>query len=141
VASISVGTGSGLYAPLTRSSNFFVGDGEGRFLAHSLAHVSMPHHTALALHSILSAVEFFSPSVHEVPVPVRQYLHPVCSVLLKVIGVPVTETVTHFEIERGLPRRLKGGGGTAASSNNNQEKENAMLAMSVFQAPFTLGSR
>lgn len=134
VASVVVGTGSGLYAPLTRSSNFFVGDGEGRFLAHSLAHVSMPHHTGLALHSILSAVEVFSPSIHEVPVSVRQYLHPICAALLKVIGVPVTESVAHFEVEGGIPRRLKGG-----SNENDQEKQEAMLGLTIFQAPFTLG--
>lgn len=135
VASVAVGTGNGLYAPLTRNSNFFVGDGNGRFLAHSLAHVSMPHHTALALHGILSAAEFFSPRLHEVPASARQYLHPVCATLLNLIGVPVTESVAHFESVGGMPRRLKATGG---GNDQQKEEESAMLGLSVFQPPVVL---
>jgi len=82
----------GAYAPLTWGSNFFVGSVEPSassfFLAHSFAMVQAPQWIEGAFHALLSAVEFFVPTVHDMDDSKdTAYLHPVCRFLLRALGI------------------------------------------------------
>ena len=80
-------TGHGFYAPWTATANFYVGMGQGFFLAHSLANV---HSRFEALvRALLKLLELFVPSIHEVDeVTETNYLHPVASIFWSIAEVP-----------------------------------------------------
>jgi len=82
VISLSPTVGHGLYAPLTATSNFFVGSPElnTSVLASSFAEVRHPERYAYALQRIMDVAEYFDPSIHEVHS--SSYLHPVARVLM-----------------------------------------------------------
>jgi len=82
VDSLSPTVGHGLYAPLTATSNFYVGSPELKtsVLASSFAEVRHPERYAYALQRIMDVAEYFDPSIHEVHS--SSYLHPVARVLM-----------------------------------------------------------
>merc|ERR1712228_494152 len=97
VRDISLTHGQGLYAPLTMTSNYFVGDGtpESSFLAHNFAHLATPQRYDSAIHGLLSVVELFKPSIHAVGHSERSYVHPVMRVLARVAGIQVGGATDH----------------------------------------------
>lgn len=84
VNSVSDTKARGLYAPLTATSNFFVGGPEMKttVLAHSFAELRYPRRYEGLIQYLLSVTEFFSPSVHEITD--GDYIHPVFVVLMKI---------------------------------------------------------
>lgn len=87
----------GLYAPLTRTSNFFVG-GKGEtpgVLAHSFAQVQRPRRYEAIFHRFLDVVELFWHSVNDVDASNdAAYVHPVARAWMWIAGVPTTDAMT-----------------------------------------------
>lgn len=79
VNSVTETMGQGLYAPLTWTSNFFVGGPEMRasVLAHSFAELRHPMWYEGALHKLLSFVELFVPRFNDIAEKDEAYIHPV----------------------------------------------------------------
>jgi len=89
VQSVSEVNATGLYAPLTMSSNYFVAasGSDSMFLAHSFAHVRGPNRVSIVFHTLLSAVELVYPAIHDVDEHEETaYMHPVCKHAMKVFG-------------------------------------------------------
>lgn len=92
---------TGLFAPLTLTSNFFVGHGENVYtnamvLAHSFAVVPYPQWFAPPFHAFLSMWEAFYPTVHEFDETSQDvYLHPACQQLMGIFGISVLEDPIH----------------------------------------------
>lgn len=86
VRSVSETTARGLYAPLTATSNFFVGGPQlsTSVLAHSFAEFHNPRRYEGVLHRVMSVVEFFIPSIHDINEDTA-YMHPVARVLMKLL--------------------------------------------------------
>eukprot|EP00747_Dinoflagellata_sp_TGD_P122395 gnl/TRDRNA2_/TRDRNA2_173617_c0_seq1.p1 gnl/TRDRNA2_/TRDRNA2_173617_c0~~gnl/TRDRNA2_/TRDRNA2_173617_c0_seq1.p1 ORF type:complete len:608 (+),score=46.18 gnl/TRDRNA2_/TRDRNA2_173617_c0_seq1:203-1825(+) len=85
-------TGEGLYAPLTWTSNYYVStdDGSESILAHGFAELPKPQMMEKPLHAILSVVEFFYPSIHDVDDNAESsYTHPFARLLAWVAGIRI----------------------------------------------------
>lgn len=100
----------GAYAPLTWGSNFFVGPAQPSasrfFLAHSFAEVQAPKRMEGLFHALLSAVEFFVPSVHDIDDGKdTAYLHPVCRFLVRALRIQINgdADIPVVKIVRTLP--------------------------------------
>eukprot|EP00747_Dinoflagellata_sp_TGD_P062272 gnl/TRDRNA2_/TRDRNA2_152923_c2_seq2.p1 gnl/TRDRNA2_/TRDRNA2_152923_c2~~gnl/TRDRNA2_/TRDRNA2_152923_c2_seq2.p1 ORF type:complete len:787 (+),score=96.98 gnl/TRDRNA2_/TRDRNA2_152923_c2_seq2:64-2424(+) len=95
VRSSTLEMGQGMYAPLTWTSNFFVGFGEDSslpmaILAHSFAALPYPRLAERPLHILFSIVEFFRPSIHsDFSSSTTNYVHPICRFLSWVAGVQI----------------------------------------------------
>merc|ERR1712039_380397 len=89
------------YAPLTRTSNFFVGIGKdfgekSSFLAHNFALVPHPQWVERPFHTLLSLSEFFSPSINDIDENVEaNYVHPLCRFAMRLFGIPIGATPEH----------------------------------------------
>jgi len=69
----------GVYAPLTRLNNFYVGsDASSPLLAHALAHVPYPQTFGPMYHGLLSLAELWDSNIHALTSQDR-YVHPVAS--------------------------------------------------------------
>mmetsp|Transcript_44065 Transcript_44065/g.99116 ORF Transcript_44065/g.99116 Transcript_44065/m.99116 type:complete len:461 (-) Transcript_44065:106-1488(-) len=153
VASVKEVQGKGLYAPLTYTSNLFVGGPgllpsnvthedahHGAVLVHSFAHVSEPQRYDWAWHLLLSAVERIKPSWTQASVMNRDdgYVHPVARLFMRLLGIaPIESIAIDREIDGISGRRLKGGGGgggaggRAGGGGNNEEEKKKELLLSV----------
>jgi hypothetical protein len=87
VESISETAAKGAYAPLTFTSNFFVGgpDMKNGVLAHSFAEIRYPQRIESAFHAVMTVAEFFQPSIHAVGND-QAYVHPVARFFMKILG-------------------------------------------------------
>lgn len=114
VREVSLEDAQGLFAPLTWTSNFFVGYGEevhanARFLAHSFAVVPHPQWFETPFHALLSIAEFFSPAIHGFDEKNDEvYLHPVCRRLMRTFGIQFVEgalqtTIVDLTLVPGSP--------------------------------------
>eukprot|EP00747_Dinoflagellata_sp_TGD_P127000 gnl/TRDRNA2_/TRDRNA2_174349_c0_seq2.p1 gnl/TRDRNA2_/TRDRNA2_174349_c0~~gnl/TRDRNA2_/TRDRNA2_174349_c0_seq2.p1 ORF type:complete len:1071 (+),score=112.82 gnl/TRDRNA2_/TRDRNA2_174349_c0_seq2:2-3214(+) len=87
VTRVSSEVGTGLYAPWTMTSNFYVGMGEGYFLAHGLANVHSRFETLV--NAMFTILELFMPSIHKLNEGTdANYLHPIARVFWSIIDVP-----------------------------------------------------
>jgi hypothetical protein len=85
----------GLFAPLTETSNFFVGghDGTPGILAHSFAQLQEPQRYEAAFHGSLSVAEFFWSSINEVNHGSDEpYVHPIARLWMDIAGIRTTQT-------------------------------------------------
>lgn len=84
VTGVSETTARGLYAPLTSTSNFFVGGPQLKtnVLAHSFAEVRHPQRYERIVQGLISIGEYFVPSINDVSKD-HAYYHPVAKVLMK----------------------------------------------------------
>lgn len=93
----------GLYAPLTGTSNFFVG-GPGEtpgVLAHSFAQLKQPRRYEGVFQRFLTVAEFFWPSISNVDHSSRHaYIHPVAKLWMWVAGIPTTQ-----ELQQAVTKR------------------------------------
>jgi hypothetical protein len=87
VKSIARTMGHGLYAPLTGTSNYFVGGPQlkTRVLAHNFAEVRYPRRFEGVVQSMFAIYEFFIPSSRHINQD-DAYIHPVASMLMKLFG-------------------------------------------------------
>merc|ERR1712232_270007 len=96
---------NGLYAPLTRTSNFFVG-GPGQrpaVLAHSFAQLEQPRRYEAAFHLFLNIAEFFFPSLSEVEETCNEpYVHPVARAWMRLAGIPTTQEMAQLITRRTI---------------------------------------
>lgn len=138
----------GLYAPLTGTSNFFVGGPGERpaVLAHSFAQLQQPRRYEAAFHHFLSIAEFFRPSISDIDDTFNEpYVHPVARMWMRIAGVSTYQEIDELPTRRTIrpnseggfndiettrddgltqrrlaaERRLAGGGGNG-NNNNNQ---------------------
>ena len=71
----------GVFAPLTRLSNFYVGTNSSNLLlAHSFAHVRFPQTFEPIVQGLVSLAEFWNPKINEVT-DEEMYVHPVAQTL------------------------------------------------------------
>lgn len=97
VKKVSAVSAHGLYAPLTYTSNFFVGgkDEVPGVLAHSFAQVQRPRRYEALFHRFLDVAEFLWPSVNDLNAPSEEaYIHPVARVWMWLAGIPTTELMS-----------------------------------------------
>mmetsp|Transcript_18085 Transcript_18085/g.32800 ORF Transcript_18085/g.32800 Transcript_18085/m.32800 type:complete len:433 (+) Transcript_18085:63-1361(+) len=144
VVSVKEVQGRGLYAPLTHTSNLFIGGAEllsgnmtepdahhRTVLAHSFAHVSEPQRYEWAWHLLLSAVEHIKPSWGQASSlnDVDGYVHPVARLLMRLLGIaPIENIAIESEVDGVTGRRLAGG---SSSSNNDQAEKRKELLITI----------
>eukprot|EP00747_Dinoflagellata_sp_TGD_P196818 gnl/TRDRNA2_/TRDRNA2_67405_c1_seq1.p1 gnl/TRDRNA2_/TRDRNA2_67405_c1~~gnl/TRDRNA2_/TRDRNA2_67405_c1_seq1.p1 ORF type:complete len:830 (-),score=67.49 gnl/TRDRNA2_/TRDRNA2_67405_c1_seq1:82-2541(-) len=86
VTSLSAKTRKGMYAPWTKTLNFYVAAGEGFVLAHGLANVH--HRLGGVMNAVFTILEMLMPSIHSFDeVAETDYLHPVGRLFWSVAGV------------------------------------------------------
>jgi hypothetical protein len=149
---------TGLFAPLTATSNYFVG-GPGEtpaVLAHSFAQLQDPRRFEVAFHGSLSAAEFFWPSINEVDhTNNAPYVHPVARLWMRLAGIQMIQAFTYLNTKRTIQqdadlgfldtdtrtvdealarrrlgeRRLNNNGG----NNENNEEQMLIIIYSVIQ--------
>lgn len=99
VQKISQTKGVGLYAPLTKTSNFFVG-GPGEspaVLAHSFAQLEQPQKYQAAFHLFLDIAEYIWPSINHVEdTSGENYIHPIARMWMRLAGIPTTQDMEDF---------------------------------------------
>jgi hypothetical protein len=87
VESISETQGKGLYAPLTLTTNYFVGEVMSPgVLAHSFAELRHPQWYERTFHAMLTVAEFFKPKINAIDANDQAYLHPVAAFFMKMLG-------------------------------------------------------
>jgi hypothetical protein len=98
---------TGLFAPLTRLSNFYVAakGSASTFLVHSYAHVRYPDTLTPICNGILSMAEAWNPEVNYVEPNNADYVHPVASRLQNVFSFLVDKSARQAEVSR-LPVAL-----------------------------------
>jgi len=134
----------GAYAPLTWGSNLFVGPAEPSassfFLAHSFAMVQSAQRIQGPFHALLSAVEFFVPSVHDIDDSKdTSYLHPVCRFFLYAFGIqtggdadiPVVNVKRTLWVEAKAPEHNSPLRGRRLDHKDHEEGEDQNLPVSV----------
>jgi hypothetical protein len=93
VTGVSETRARGLYAPLTSTSNFFVGGPQMKtaVLAHNFAELRYPRRFDGIIQRLISAAEFVKPTINEVTTKDGDYIHPVFATLMKLVGPWVME--------------------------------------------------
>mmetsp|Transcript_81405 Transcript_81405/g.141312 ORF Transcript_81405/g.141312 Transcript_81405/m.141312 type:complete len:281 (-) Transcript_81405:50-892(-) len=91
VKGVSETAAHGLYAPLTWTSNYFVGgpsasEADKYILAHSYAEFHNPRRYEAMFNAMLSVAEFLSPSVHDVNSADEVHIDPVAKFLMRLFG-------------------------------------------------------
>eukprot|EP00812_Abedinium_dasypus_P000730 NODE_1086_length_1244_cov_244.814130.p1 GENE.NODE_1086_length_1244_cov_244.814130~~NODE_1086_length_1244_cov_244.814130.p1 ORF type:complete len:373 (+),score=59.23 NODE_1086_length_1244_cov_244.814130:69-1187(+) len=135
VRAVSKTYGRGRYAPLTWSSNFFVGEAETGVLAHSFAQLPSPRRYEAALHFVLSALETIVPSLHDVGDADKEYMHPVARACMWLWGVPLDAG-----FEREIAATVSRDFGLAASSREGPSAASRRLKTSSTSSSSTWSS-
>jgi len=151
VQSVERTVSRGLYAPLTWSSNYFVGGPalNTSILAHSFAQVRDPRRYEGLWHLLLSAAELFVPALHTVSS--EAYIHPIARISMRFSGAPVQGVYLNQRIsnrgDEGLiyedgpaaaERRLfqpgnTGQYGPGGGGSENNDEQSLLVLMSVLK--------
>jgi hypothetical protein len=93
---------AGMFAPLTRLSNFYVASNSSSpmFLVHSFAHLRYPAFWAPVYHGIMSVAEMWNSKIHDIKPTDVQYVHPIARSLQDTFSFVVDKSVRKAEVAR-----------------------------------------
>jgi len=137
---------NGLFAPLTGTSNYYVGFGANRsVLAHSFAQIRNPRRFERVFHRLIDIAEFFTPTLNDVHT--EAYVHPIAQILMDLLGYSVVDspmirrrlqTASGFE-DIVVPfegntddRRLSEPGGRRLYGDGGQQQQQEQLRVILF---------
>jgi hypothetical protein len=81
----------GVFAPLTTTSNYFVGASNSSLvLAHNFAHFPPSMISEVFIHSVFSVAEWVIPDMHSVRT--EWYIHPIAKILAPLFGIKLSSS-------------------------------------------------
>jgi hypothetical protein len=137
VLEVSHTLATGLFAPLTKTSNFFVGGpGEEPWaLAHSFAQLKQPRRYEAAFHRLLDVAEFIWPPMNDFEN--EGYVHPIARMLMRIAGIPITQEMPEIIYGTGWrlssARRRLSSARRLSSEQEDKNREREVLLLSVVQ--------